>query len=305
MFAARLRAHARLRLALTGTPMPHSPLDIYSVARALDNRYFGNSYFAFKQDHAVMGGYQAKQVVGYRNLEQLEATMKRFTFRVGKDVLDLPPETHVTYHCTLTAEGMRAYRSLEKDYVAQIDAGLITAANGMVVLIRLQQITGGSVRLDDDRWTVVDESKRKLLADTLEDIGADEPVVVFCRFRSDMDAVHQAAQELGYTSMELSGRQDDLKAWQDGGAQILAVQIQAGGVGVNLTRARLNIYYSLSHSLGEYDQSLSRVHRPGQTRPVTHIHLVARGTVDERIMRALEARAEVVESVLKQLKEDR
>lgn len=305
MFAARLRSHARLRLALTGTPMPHSPLDIYALGRALDKRYFGNSFHAFKQDHAIMGGFQQKQVVGYRNLEQIETAMRQFTFRVDKDVLDLPPETHVTYHCTLSPEGMRAYRSLEKDYVAQIDAGLITAANGMVVLIRLQQITGGSVRLDDDRYTMIDDSKRKLLADTLEDIGKDEPVVVFCRFRSDLDAVHKAAADLGFTSMELSGRQNDLAAWQEGKAQILAVQIQAGGVGINLTRARLNIYYSLSHSLGEYDQSLSRVHRPGQTRPVTHIHLVARGTVDEKIMRALEARAEVVESVLKQLKEDR
>jgi SNF2 family DNA or RNA helicase len=303
MFAARLRSHARLRLALTGTPMPHSPLDIYALGRALDNRHFGNSFHAFKQSHAIMGGFQQKQVVGYRNLEQIEATMRQFTFRVGKDVLDLPPETHVTYHCTLSPEGMRAYRSLEKDYVAQIDAGLITAANGMVVLIRLQQITGGSVRLDDDRYTVIDDSKRKLLADTLEDIGKDEPVVVFCRFRSDLDAVHKAAADLGFDSMELSGRQNDLAAWQEGKAQVLAVQIQAGGVGINLTRARLNIYYSLSHSLGEYDQSLSRVHRPGQIRPVTHIHLVAKGTVDEKIMRALEQRAEVVESVLKQLKE--
>ncbi len=303
LFAARLRGRARLRLAATGTPMPHSPLDIYGLARALDNRYYGNSFYAFKQNHAVMGGFQQKQVVDYRNLDQLEATLKGFAFRVGKDVLDLPPETHVTYHCTLSREAMRAYRSIEQNYIAEIQAGTITAANGMVVLIRLQQITGGSVRLDDDRYTRIDDSKQKLLADTLQDIDPEEPVVVFCRFHNDLDAVHRAAAELERTSMEMSGRRDELKQWRDGGAQILAVQIRAGGMGVDLTRARLNVYYSLSHSLGEYDQSLSRVHRPGQTRPVTHIHLVARGTVDEKIMRALDARAAVVESVLKQLKE--
>jgi len=174
----------------------------------------------------------------------------------------------------------------------------------MVKVLRLQQITGGSLRLDDDeRYTQVDSSKQKLLADTLEDIGPEEPVVVFCRFRSDLDAVHKAATDLGYTSMELSGRQDDLQEWQRGKAQILAVQISAGGVGIDLTRARYSIYFSLSRSLGEYDQSLSRVHRPGQTRPVTHIHLVARGTIDEKIIYALERRAEVIESILKQIKE--
>ena len=79
--------------------------------------------------------------------------------------------------------------------------------------------------------------------------------------------IHEACAGLGIHSLELSGRRDELKRWQDGGAQVLAVQISAGGIGVDLTRARYSIYYSLSFSLGEYDQALSRVHRPGQTRP--------------------------------------
>jgi SNF2 family DNA or RNA helicase len=314
MYLARMRPRAKYRLALTGTPMPHSPLDIYGQFRFLDDRILGRSYHAFKQRFAVMGGFQQKQVVAFRNIEELEALMRTITFRVGKDVLDLPPETHVTYHCDLTPEGARAYRSLEKDFIAEVKEGLVTAANAMVKLLRLQQITGGTVKTDDGRYAQVDQSKQKLLADTLEDIGTDaadafepsgEPVVVFCRFHSDMDAVHAAAKENGFTSMELSGRRDELKEWQDGKAQVLAVQISAGGVGVDLTRARYNIYYSLSFSLGEYDQSLSRVHRPGQTRPVTHIHLVVRGTVDEKIIRALEQRAEVIESILKEIKEQK
>ncbi len=313
MFCGRLRTRAKYRLALTGTPMPHSMLDVYGQFRFLDDRIFGRSYHAFKQRFAVMGGFQQKQIVGFRNQEELQALMKKITFRVGKDVLDLPPETHVTYHCDLGSEGARVYRQLEKGFVAEVMGGIITAANAMVKVLRLQQITGGSIRLDDDeRYTRIDDAKQKLLADVLEDICAEqidgfessrEAVVVFCRFRSDLDAVHQAAADLGYSSLELSGRRDDLKDWQNGKGQILAVQISAGGVGINLTRARYSIYYSLSRSLGEYDQSLSRIHRPGQTRPVTHIHLVARGTVDQKIIYALEQRAEVIESILKQIKE--
>jgi len=303
MYLSRLRGHTKYRLCLTGTPMPHSPLDVYGQFRFLDNRVLGNSYHAFKQRYAVLGGFQNKQVVAFQNMPELEALMRTITFRVGKDVLDLPPETHVTYHCYLSDGARSSYKALEKDFVAEVKDGTITAANAMVKLLRLQQMTGGSVKTDDDHYVRIDESKQALLADTLEDIGPEEPVVVFCRFRPDLDAVHAAAAGLGYTSMELSGRRDDLKAWQAGGAQVLAVQISAGGVGVDLARARFNIYYSLSFSLGEYDQSLSRVHRPGQTRPVTHIHLVARGTVDEKIIRALEQRAEVIESILKEIKE--
>jgi SNF2 family DNA or RNA helicase len=228
--------------------------------------------------------------------------MRQITCRISKDVLDLPPETHVTYHCELSPDARRIYRDLEEDFVAQVREGVVTAANAMVKLLRLQQVTGGVVPTDDGAVHRVDCAKRQLLADTFEDIGADEPAVVFCRFHADLDAVHEAAKSAGLESLELSGRRDELKAWQDGQAPVLAVQISAGGVGVDLTRARFSIYYSLSFSLGEYDQALSRVHRPGQTRPVEHIHLVAKNTVDAKILRALEKRAEVVQSILAEIK---
>jgi SNF2 family DNA or RNA helicase len=249
-----------------------------------------------------MGGYQRKQITGFQKLDELERLMSRITFRVGAEVLDLPPATHVTYHCDLAGEALRIYRDLEEDFVAHVLDGTVTAANAMVKLLRLQQVTGGCVPTDEGITHRVDSSKVKLLADTLEDIGRDEPVVVFCRFHADMDAVHDACDGMGYSSLELSGRRDELKRWQDGEAQVLAVQISAGGVGVDLTRARYSMYYSLSFSLGEYDQALARVHRPGQTRPVEHVHLVARNTVDVKIMRALEKRAEIVQSILAEIK---
>jgi SNF2 family DNA or RNA helicase len=207
----------------------------------------------------------------------------------------------VTYECELSPEALRVYLELEKDFVAEVRDGRVTAANAMVKLLRLQQVAGGWVKTDDGQYRRVDSAKQNLLADTFEDIGAGEPVVVFCRFHADLNAVHEAAKTAGFQSLELSGRRDELKRWQEGEAQVLAVQISAGGVGVDLTRARYSIYYSLSFSLGEYDQALSRVHRPGQTRPVEHIHLVARNTVDRKIMRALEKRAEVVEAVLAEI----
>ena len=302
LFFKRLRPHSRVRVAMTGTPMPHGITDVYAVARFADPTIYGPSFSAFRQKYCVMGGYQKKQITGYQRLDEFEALLSRFTFRVGKEVLDLPPETHVTYHCELSAEALRVYRDLEDDFVAEVRDGRITVSNALVKLLRLQQVTGGWVKTDDGQYHRVDSAKQKLLADTLEDIGKDEPVVVFCRFHADLDAVHEACGSVGYTSLELSGRRDELKRWQDGEAQVLAAQISAGGVGVDLTRARYSAYYSLSFSLGEYDQALSRVHRPGQTRPVEHIHLVARNTVDVKILRALEKRAEVVQSILAEIK---
>ena len=313
LFFKRLRLRSHHRIALTGTPMPHGPMDIYSVFRFLDIRIFGPSFAAFRQNYAVMGGFQRKQITGFQKLDELERLMSRATYRVGKEVLDLPPETDVTYHCDLGSEARRVYKDLEEDFVAEVRDGVVTAANAMVKILRLQQVANGIARTDDDVDHRIDTAKQKLLADTLEDIGAGEPVVVFCWFHLDLDAVHESCRALQaglteedrtkgrYQTLELSGRRDELKQWQEGAAQVLAVQIQAGGEGVDLTRARYSIFYSVGYSLGKYVQARARTHRPGQTNPVEHIHLIARNTVDVKIMRALEKRAEIIESILAEI----
>lgn len=298
----RLRTRAAYRVALTGTPMPHGPMDIYAIFRFLDVTIFGPSFTAFRAKYAIMGGYQRKQITGYQNVEDLERQMSRITFRVGPEVLDLPPATEVTYYCALTGEAARIYKDLDEDLVARVKDGTVTAANAMVKILRLQQVTGGCVPTDDGEGQRIDSSKLKLLADTLEDIGSAEPVVVFGRFHKDLDAVHEVCAEADLKSLELSGRRDELKRWQAGDAQVLAVQIESGGEGVDLTRARYTIFYSIGWRLEKYEQAKKRTHRPGQDRPVTHIHLVARNTVDVKVIRALEKRQDIIESILAEIK---
>ncbi|MCL5744563.1 MAG: DEAD/DEAH box helicase [Acidobacteria bacterium] len=313
MFSKRLRTKALHRVLLTGTPMPHGPMDIFAPMRFADIRIFGPSFAAFRQKYAVMGGYLRKQITGFQKLDELERLMSRVTYRVGKEVLDLPPETDVTYHCDLGGEARRIYKDIEEDFVAQVRDGMVTAANAMVKLVRLQQVANGIAKTDDGVEQRIDDSKQKLLADTLEDIGGGEPVVVFCRFHADLDAIHESCRALQaglteedkakghYRTLELSGRRDELQQWQEGAAQVLAVQLDSGGEGVDFTRARYSVFYSLGFSLGKYEQARSRTHRPGQTSPVEHIHLIARNTVDVKIMRALEKRAEVIESILAEI----
>lgn len=309
MFCAQLGRRAKRRLVLTGTPAPHSPLDVYAQYRFLDPGVFGTSFNAFKQRYAVMGGYGGYQVLGFRHLEELNQKMYSIAFRVrSTDVLDLPPIQHLTRTCKLSAEGARVYRQLAEEMIAEIQASEITATNALTKLLRLQQITSGFVRTDDGRDVQVDTSKQELFADVLEDIVPAEPVVVFARFQHDLDVIRQASEKAGRRYFELSGRMDQVQAWKqaarqagDGPAPVIGVQIQAGGAGIDLTEARYVIYYSKGFSLGDYEQSLARAHRPGQTRHTYVIHLVAEGTVDVKVERALSARRDVVEAVLQEL----
>lgn len=310
LFCAKLGKRARKRVCLTGTPTPHNPLDIWAQMRFLDSGVLGTSYHAFKIHYEVnpparqgAPSWVAKQVLGYKNLDELTARVAPYIYRVGTEVLDLPPATHSVNYCTLGKEAARVYTKLANEMIAGIGNGTVTAGNALTKILRLQQITSGTVKTDAEETLRIDDAKRQALQDLLEDLSDAEPVVVFCRFRADLDAVHQTASRLNRPSYELSGRADHLATWQGlGSGGIFAVQIQSGGVGVDLTRARYSIFYSLSHSLGEFDQALARCHRPGQTRPVSHIHLVAQGTIDEQIYAALEKRREVVDYVLDQLR---
>jgi len=125
---------------------------------------------------------------------------------------------------------------------------------------------------------------------------------VFCRYQPDLQAVADTCHQQGLRYAELSGQRKELAAWQAGDADVIGVQLQAGGLGVDMTRARYCIYYSNSYSLGDYLQTRARVHRPGQKRPVTYVHLLAQGTVDEIILKALEERQDVVEAVIDALR---
>lgn len=296
----------RQRIALTGTPMPHSPLDIFAQYRFLDPRIYGHSFVRFRARYGVMGGFQGKVVVGFQNTDELAERYRSIAYECAADVVSLPETVDTTRTVTLGAEAAKLYARIARDFWAAVEAGEVTAANALTRMLRLQQITGGAVGLDlaederpqDRRIERIDTAKQDELRQILGDLPAREPVVVFARFTADLDAIHAAAKAAGFSSAELSGRRNDLSAWQGGSADVLATQIQAGGVGVDLTRARVCVYYSLGYSLGEYLQSRKRTHRPGQTRSVLYVHLVAENTIDEQVYRALERRQSVIEAVL-------
>jgi len=286
-------------LALTGTPMPHSPLDIYAQYRFLDKSIFGTSNVIFKARYAIMGGYDGRTVTGYQNEDEFRERFEALAYQVGDEVLDLPSAMHIERLITLNPGTRKAYDKMYHTFVVDVKGGEVVASNALSRLLRLQQITSGYLPIDDEGHTAqVGTDKVDDLMDVFEDLDAHEPVVVFARFRHDLDQIRTAAEKTGRRYMELSGKRDELADWQVGGAEVLGVQIQAGSVGVDLTRAHYCIYYSVGYSLGDYMQSLKRVHRPGQKDHVVYIHLIAKDTVDEKVYAALDKRREVIEEIL-------
>jgi SNF2 family DNA or RNA helicase len=301
-FAARIRAGHKL--ALTGTPMPHSPLDLYGQYRALDPGIFGTSFTRFRSRYAVMGGYENKQVLSFKNEDELRDRMDRICHHVPKDALDLPPLTVNERYCSLGREAARVYGELEEEFIAQLRDGVVTANNALSKLLRLQQVAAGFVKTEDGREQEMGTAKADLLREVLEDIGNEDPVVVFARFHHDLDTVKRVAEELDRgglykTCGEISGRVNEYQQWKRGEFSTLAVQLQAGGLGIDLTEASYLLFYTMGFSLGDYQQAIARVHRPGQERSVVVYRLLARRTVDTKIISALDRRRDVIRSILR------
>jgi SNF2 family DNA or RNA helicase len=191
--------------------------------------------------------------------------------------------------------------------VAEVAGGTVTVSNALTHMLRLQQATSGYTIIDNGAQSVGPElidgtpAKREALVDWLQDLPASEPVVVFARFRSDLYEIAEAAKVTGRSYSEVSGTTKNLEAWQAGETSVLGVQLQSGGVGIDLSRSAYCVYYSVGFSLGDYEQSLARLRRPGQTRCVRYYHLIAGNTVDEDVYAALTERRDVIDAVLRRM----
>lgn len=288
------------KLALSGSPMPHSPLDLFSQYRALDDGIFGTYFGKFRSRYCVMGGYNFHQVVGYKNQKEFQERMRLISFHVKKeDCLDLPPEVDETIELELGDKLKKDYKKLEDDFFLQVKEGIITASNAVVKMMRLRQFLSGFAKVEgQDTPVFVHDLKRQALMDILQD--TQEKVTVFCNFKYDLEVVRDVSATLSLKYGELSGNANDLNemAQYPEDLDVLGVQIQSGGVGVDLSRSSVAVYYSLGLSLGDYLQSKARLHRPGQKNKVTFIHLLVKGTLDTRIYKALLKRHEVIKDIL-------
>lgn len=201
------------------------------------------------------------------------------------------------------------------------DAVTLTPKNVLSRMLRLMQYTGGTVPDDEGVMHRVSRAKAEELMEFRmaggravpvggilyeagcypHHPGGVEPVCVYAHFRADLDAIREVAQRAGLRYAEISGRRSDGltdTSEMTPDADVVAVQIQAGGTGVDLTRSCVGVWYSKGHSVGNYDQALARQHRPGQTRPVRFVHIEAIDTIDHDVYRSLMGHRAVVAGVL-------
>ena len=306
-YLAMLGRKVKYRMCLSGTPMANSPLDVYGQYRFLDPSIFGTRHDTFLQEYAIMGGPERRFIVGFKNQQKLQAKFQSIAYSCKmediRDRLKLPDQLPpVTRMVDLPKRDMETSRVLGREFVAECGSGAVAVSNVLSKMLRLQQIAAGfcmvqETPVDPARMEELNTAKEDELSDILEDISPRASVVVFCVFVHDLDAVARSGAKAKRSTFELSGRANQLEEWRQNPGAILAVQIQAGAEGVDMTCANFAVYYSLPHSLALYNQSKARLYRPGQTRPVTFCHLLASGTIDEVMYRSLQNKRDLIEAI--------
>ncbi len=301
-------AAVHYRLALTGTPVTNSPLDVFAQWRYLDPSIFGTSYYAHRARYAVMGGYEvggrSVQVVGYRRLDEMAARAHSIAYRVTKaEALDLPETCDTIVPVTLGPRARRAYDEMARESVAAYEGGETSAACILTRLLRLSQMTSGSVPRDDGTTEVLGDEKMAATVEVVEDaVSGGSKVVVFCRFRSEIAALlahfGESAEAL-HGDVPLTARGEAVRRFQeDESVRVMVAQLQVGGAGITLTAASVMVFASLSFSYADYEQAKARIHRIGQGAKCTYVHVVAADTVDVTVLDALRAKRDVASLIV-------
>ena len=313
-----LGKRAKYRRILTGSPVTKSPLDLYKQCEFLDPWLLAHwSYYSFRSRYALMktahfNGRSVQVVVGYQHLAELSEKLKPFSYRVLKDdCLDLPPKTFMKRVIQLSSEQKKLYEQMRQSALAELKGKMATTANVVTQLMRLQQITCGHFKADDDSVQEIKNNRITELMNTLEEV--EGKAVIWANWRHDIATiVREIEKEYPGSVMTYYGdtttedRQKAIREMQDPESKIrfLVGTPQTGGYGITLTGASTMIYYSNGYDLLLRQQSEARIDRIGQEKPMTYIDIIAEDTIDEKIVKALRKKVNIATQVMgEELKE--
>ena len=239
-----LKLCAENEIAMTGTPLMNTPLDLYIILKWLG--YEKHSFYAFKNHHCIMGGYGGYEVVGYKNMaelqEQLDVLMLR---RLKEDVLDLPEKTYVDEYVEMKGKQEQIYKEVTMEIKANIDQ-ISIAPNPLAELIRMRQATGYTGILSS---TIKESAKLDRMEELVDDaIENGKKVVIFSNWTQITDIVFNRLKNK-YGTVFITGQLEDRhrqgavdRFQNDDTCKVIVGTTGAMGTGLNLYSGSVMIF---------------------------------------------------------------
>ena len=305
----KLSSLIKYKRILTGSPVTKSPLDLYQQCAFLSKDLLGYpSFVAFRARYAVM-----KQInMGpnrvilipqyYTNLDELEAKIKKFSYRVRKiDCLELPEKVYQQRYVQFNEIQKKAYESLKKNARAIIEDKEVSFANKLTEILKLHQVCNGYIKTDDQE-IVPFENDPKLdeLLSIIEE--SDGKFIIWANYIHNIKTIFKTLTKLYgeesivaiYGEITTENRKKAVEDFQGNEkVRFFVGNPSTGGYGLTLTEASYVVYYSNNYNLEIREQSEDRAHRIGQTKNVTYIDLIIDKTIDSHIISALKSKIKI------------
>lgn len=299
----KVRPNFKRVIALTGTPSSNGLEDLYAEFKLLDygerlGRFLGQFRNAFFRP-AVMNGpivYKYAPLPGaedeiYRRISDITISMD------SMDYLDMPELIESNYNVTLSDEELERYKELKKELVLTLPEGEVTASNAAALAGKLTQLANGAIYSDDGDIINIHDAKLNALEDIYES-SQGHPFLLAYWFRHDLVRIKERLDKIG-AKYQLINTDQSIKDWNAGKIEVGLIHPASCGHGINLQKGGSHIvFFGQTWSLELYQQTVARLWRQGQkSKTVVVQHIVAKDTVDERILKALSEK-DVTQSAL-------
>lgn len=296
-FILKIACMAEYRYILTGTPISNGQLEnIWSLYCFLDpymergypySRIFGGSYKTFQDRYCILNMYHKPS--SYIHVRELQDIINEYSYRVKKvDCLDLPeklPDEIIKVDCAEKA----LYKKLSTE--SAILEYEILAENPLSRLVKLRQLCSGHIKLESGEMLEVKNEKLSILQELIEGYEDDKKLVIFAEFKYSISQISALLRRLKIKHVVLDGEQKNKAIWRDFQSdktiRVIVCQYQTASAGIDLFASDTIIYYEPTLRSNTLEQSRDRIHRTGQHRPCSYIHLLTKGTVETDIYRAL------------------
>ena len=300
-----MRPKVKRIVGLTGTPTGNGLMDLWAEFRILDmgerlGRYisqYRNLYFKpDKRNGMVVYSYKplpgAEEAI-YHQIADITVSMK------ATDYLEMPELVSVVKEVSLSEKEKKRYDELKKSLVLELPGGEVTAANAASLTLKLSQMANGAIYTDDKDVVAIHDRKLDALEDLVESANG-KPVLVAYWFKHDKDRIRKRME-----ARELKEPQD-FADWNAGKIPVALIHPASAGHGLNLQQGgSILIWFGPTWSLELYQQTNARLWRQGQADKTVIIqHIVARDTIDERILNVLEHKDGTQAALIEAVKAD-
>lgn len=314
---------ARYKYILTGTPILNTPMDLFSQYRILDGgKTFGKNFYAFRATYFFDKNAYMPRHIHFPNWEikpnaiaEIKEKLEETSMAIKKEeCLTLPPLVRKTIYVELGKEQRAAYESMKRDFIAYVGSEACAANLAITKALRMQQILSGHMPVGDggDMKLIRFKENPRLEAtkELIQEITAHSKLLIWGIFKEDFKQLGGLCAELKIGYVEIHGDISYNKKIEavekfdtDENIRVLFGHPASGGIGISLIRASYTLFYSRGFSFEQAEQATSRNHRSGSEihSKITQIDLVAEGTIDELILKRLDQKQAIGESLLRDI----